>query len=67
MPAENFKSVTIICEDSAKADSLSTIVYNMPFEEGFRYINDIPDTEAIWVLQDDTIKCSDNFEDYIMK
>ncbi len=66
MPAEYFKSVTIICEDSAKADSLSTTVFNMPFEEGLEYINNIPDTEAVWVLQDDSIKYSENFEDYIM-
>ncbi len=66
MPAEYFKSVTIICEDSGKADSLSTIVFNMPFEEGLEYINNIPDTEAVWVLQDDSIKYSENFEDYIM-
>jgi thiamine biosynthesis lipoprotein len=66
-PADFFKSVTIICEDSAKADALSTTVFTMPFDEGLEYINNIPDTEAVWVFQDGTKKYSNNFKDYVLK
>jgi len=65
-PAEYFASVTIICEDSGKADALSK-VFVMPYEEGRKLIDSIPDTEAMWVYNDGEIKYSEHFEDYIKK
>ncbi len=62
MPAAYLTAVTIICEDSGMADVLSTMVYNMSFDEGFLYIEGLPGTEAIWVLPDGTTKYSSGFE-----
>ena len=62
MPAAYFTAVTIICEDSGMADALSTMVYNMPYEDGFSYIEGLPDTEAIWVFSDGGSKYSSGFE-----
>ena len=67
MPSTYYKQVTILCKDSGKADALSTAVFNMPFEQGLKYIESLPDTEAMWVLPDDTIKYSNNFQKYIKK
>lgn len=64
-PAEYFSAITIICEDSGIADALSTATFAMPFEEGMEFINSLPDTEAMWVFTDGTIKYSENFESYI--
>jgi len=64
-PAEYFSAITIICEDSGMADALSTATFAMPFEEGMEFINSLPDTEAMWVFTDGTIKYSENFESYI--
>lgn len=64
-PANYFHSVTIICKDSGMADALSTAVFNMPFDEGLKYINSMPDTEAMWVMENGEIKYSDNFKKYI--
>lgn len=67
MPAEYFTAVTIICRDSGMADALSTMIYNMPFEEGHTYIEGLPDTEAIWVFPDGNTKYSSGFEALLKK
>ncbi len=64
-PAKYFTAVSIISEDSGVADALSTAVFCMPFEEGLEFINSIPETEAMWIFIDKTVKYSDNFESFI--
>lgn len=64
-PSNYFTSVSIICKDSGMADALSTAVFSMPFEEGLKLINSIPDTEAMWIYNDKTVKYSENFESFI--
>ena len=64
MPSEYFKSVTIICKDSGLADALSTAIFNMPFEEGYEFINSINDVEAFWVLKNGEKKYSKGFSYY---
>ncbi len=67
MPADYFKSVSIITEDSGMADALSTALFNMEYEEGLSLINSIEGAEAIWVFEDGSIKYSSNFQDYIVE
>lgn len=62
MPADFFRAVTIICEDSGMADALSTMLYNMNFEQGYRFIEESPDTEAVWIFTDGDKKYSSGFE-----
>lgn len=64
-PSTYFTSVSIICKDSGLADALSTAIFSMPFEEGLKLINSLPDTEAMWIYKDGTFKYSDNFESLI--
>jgi thiamine biosynthesis lipoprotein len=66
-PAQYFSAVTIICKDSGIADSLSTAVFNLPFDKGLKYINDLPDTEALWVMKNGEIRYSDDFSKYLKK
>ncbi len=67
MPTEYFTAVTIVCKDSGVADSLSTAIFNMPYEQGLALIEDLPDTEALWVFKNGDIKNSSKFNDYIKK
>lgn len=67
MPADYFAAVTIICEDSGRADALSTAVFNMPVEDGQAFVNSLDGVEAIWVLHDGTLLYSDNFSEYVVK
>jgi FAD:protein FMN transferase len=64
-PSVYFSEVTIICKDSGMADALSTAVFNMPFEQGLKFINKLPDTEALWVMKNGEIKYSENFKEFI--
>jgi len=65
MPADYFPSVSIVAKDSGMADALSTSVFNMPLEEGIAFINGLEDVEAMWILEDGSIKYSDGFLEYV--
>lgn len=65
MPAEHFKAVSIITSHSGMADALSTALFNMTYEEGLELIDQTEDAEAIWVLEDGSIKYSAHFKDYM--
>lgn len=63
MPAEGFASISIITKDSGLADSLSTALFTMTFEEGYELINSLEGVEALWVFSDKTIKFTDGIKD----
>ena len=62
-PADYYMSVSIVCKDSGAADALSTAIFNMPFEQGLKFINSMPDTEAMWVLKNGELRYSESFKD----
>ena len=64
-PSEYYQSVTIICQDSGIADTLSTSVFIMSFDKGLDLINSLPNTEALWIMKNGEIRYSENFEKYI--
>jgi len=63
-PAEYVKSVTVLTEDSAIADVLSTYLFLLPFEEGFAYVEAMDGVEAIWVLMDHRVVSSTGMKQY---
>lgn len=65
MPSEYFTAVSVICEDSGLADVLSTAIFNMPYEKGLALIENLDNTEALWVFNDYSMKYSKGFEDLI--
>jgi len=65
MPAEYFTAVSIVCEDSGMADALSTTIFNMSYEDGLKLIEELPYTEALWVLKNGDRKFSSGFEEFI--
>ncbi len=64
MPSEYFRSVSVVCPHSGKADAISTALFSMSYEQGKTLVESLPDTEAMWVLSDGTQKYSSNFEKY---
>ncbi|MBR5789727.1 MAG: FAD:protein FMN transferase, partial [Lachnospiraceae bacterium] len=65
VPAEYYRSVTVIAKSSAFADALSTALFNMEYDKGYALVHSFDDVEAMWVLQDGTVQYSSNFEQYI--
>lgn len=67
MPSEYVSSVSVICEDSALGDALSTTLFNMPIDEGLKLIEKTENAEAVWVDKDYNETYSSGFKSYIKK
>ena len=65
LPGGETTSVTILYNDGAIGDLLSTILFLMDIEDGLEYVNQTEGLEAIWYIDSDNIIKSDNIEDYI--
>ena len=65
MPAEYFSGVSVICDDSALGDALSTTLFNMSMDDGLKLIENIPNAEAVWVDKNYNVTYSSGFEEYI--
>lgn len=50
MPTDYCRSVTVITEDSAWADYMSTTLFLMPQEDGLKLVNSMDGIEALWIM-----------------
>jgi len=64
LPSEGYVSVSVVCDSSADGDALSTALFCMDFEVGLALVESLPDTEAMWVMQDGTRQESAGFGNY---
>lgn len=64
-PTQYMKSVTVITDDGAIGDMLSTTLFLMSIEDGKKYLKEnFPLVEAIWYGMDDQITKTDGFSKY---
>ena len=61
MPWNTYDSVSILCDDSGRADALSTAVFNMEPEEGMAFVEAQDGVEALWVFPDGSERMSSGF------
>lgn len=64
LPANYWRAVTILCEDSGLADALSTAVFTLPQDEGQALLDQFG-AQALWVALDGTLLYSPGFQSYI--
>lgn len=67
MPADYMASVSVVMEDSGKADAMSTALFNMEYKEGKALVESMDGIEAVWILNDGTIKYSSGFSEYLVQ
>ena len=65
MPSDFFWSVSVITDDSALGDVLSTALFTLDYEDGIKLIESVENAEAMWVLKDGAKIYSDGFKNYI--
>lgn len=65
MPSEYVTSVTVICENSALADTLSTALFNMSVEDGLKFIENFEGTEAVWLDKNGKTTCSPGYTEFV--
>ena len=59
MPADDFRSVTVVADDAGFCDFLSTYLFIAPYETGRALIDSLPGVEAYWILKDGTVHMTD--------
>ena len=64
-PAPAYLSVSVLSDDSAMADALSTALFSMPLETGVALIKSLPQAEAIWMCADGSTIFSDGWESHV--
>ena len=65
MPGTNFRSVSVLCTHSGRADALSTALFTMSYEQGKALVESLNDVEAMWVLPDGEQRFSTGFQAYM--
>lgn len=63
-PADRWRAVTVVCQDSGLADALSTALFLLPQEEGNRLLKEF-DAKAMWVDKEGNQYYSEGFEELI--
>ncbi len=66
-PADKFKSVSVLCEDSGLADALSTALFCMSVDDGKKLISNLDGVYVMWVLPNYEKIYSKGFENFIIK
>jgi thiamine biosynthesis lipoprotein len=64
MPGENFKSVSVITDDSGLGDAFSTALFLMSYEDGKKLVEETENIEAMWVMPDGEQRYSSGFGGY---
>jgi len=52
MPSTHFSSVTVITKDSGLADTLSTALFSMNYEDGLALVEKVGNVEVLWITPD---------------
>ena len=65
MPAEQFRGVTVMADDSGLCDFLSTYLFIADYETGRALVDSLPGVEALWILPDRSVRYTDGMTAYL--
>ena len=65
MPAEQFRSVTVVADDSGLCDFLSTYLFIADYETGRALVESLPGVEALWIFRDRSVQYTDAMAGYL--
>lgn len=66
-PADGYLSLSVLADNAALADALSTALFCMSVEEGIALLEGYPDAAALWVRTDGTQHKSARFDEFLKK
>lgn len=55
-PADHFSSLTVVTKDSALADTLSTALFCMSYDDGLKLVSGMDGVDVLWIYPDGEIK-----------
>ncbi|MBE6694177.1 MAG: FAD:protein FMN transferase [Ruminococcaceae bacterium] len=64
LPAEGYLSVSVVCNNSADGDCLSTALFCMSFDQGLALVDSLDGVDALWIMSDGSKRYSSGFEKY---
>jgi thiamine biosynthesis lipoprotein len=67
MPADKYRSVSVICHDSGLGDALSTALFCMDIEDGTAFVQSLENVEVLWVFEDGKEIRTEGFDAYTQK
>ena len=66
MPASHYRGVTVVTQDSGKADALSTALFTMDYEDS-RAFAEKNDLAVMWIMPDGTIQYTQQMEPLVAR
>ncbi len=67
IPADNFRAVTIVTENSAVADFLSTSFFILNYSDGRKLAERLDDVAVLWVMKDGRVEFTENMRKIMKK
>jgi|GEM_PF-34915 len=65
MPADAFRSVSVITPDSGYADFLSTTFFILSYEEGLAFAATLDQVDVMWIFTDGSVKTTEGMRQYM--
>lgn len=65
MPAEQFRGVTVVADDSGLCDFLSTYLFIADYDTGRTLVDSLPGVEALWIFSDRSVQYTYGMANYL--
>lgn len=61
MPSEGIVSLSVLSDNSAEADALSTALFTLSYEEGMKLLENFQNVHVLWLLDNGEIRSTEGF------